>query len=318
MRNYLVFLWRCARIAFVGDWRYYAWMGVLTVFCLLGLNAYARQFAHGLVVTGMSDEVSWGVYIANFTFLVGVAAAAVMMVIPGLYLQQRGTARPGHLRGIAGRGGHPHVPGVCDGGPRAARPVLAPDPGHRPVQFSGLDAELGRDRAERLPPAERPHLRLPALLPLPVAGRRQSGFTSPLSSSPSSGRFRSIRSRRSSTSAWGAGRSGIRPSWARVSSPRPSPRAGVDYSGHAGGPPRHGLRPRRRCFAVAVSGASHSPRAARPPSATWTSWRASRRTGRGPAGGSPERFWPARWFWKRRRARSFCVRARRTRRLSSF
>src|SRR5512138_3270349 len=81
-RNYLVFLWRCARIAFVGDWRYYTWMGVLTVLCLLGLNAYARQFAHGLIVTGMSDEVSWGVYIANFTFLVGVAAAAVMMVIP--------------------------------------------------------------------------------------------------------------------------------------------------------------------------------------------------------------------------------------------
>jgi len=81
-RNYLVFLRRCARIAFVGDWRYYAWMGVLTVICLLGLNAYAKQLVHGLVVTGMSDEVSWGVYIANFTFLVGVAAAAVMMVIP--------------------------------------------------------------------------------------------------------------------------------------------------------------------------------------------------------------------------------------------
>ena len=81
-RNYLVFLRRCVRIAFVGDWRYYAWMGVLSVICLLGLNAYARQFAQGLAVTGMSDEVSWGVYIANFTFLVGVAAAAVMMVIP--------------------------------------------------------------------------------------------------------------------------------------------------------------------------------------------------------------------------------------------
>lgn len=81
-RNYLVFLWRCARIAFVGDWRYYSWMGALSVVCLLGLNAYCRQFAHGLIVTGMSDEVSWGVYIANFTFLVGVAAAAVMMVIP--------------------------------------------------------------------------------------------------------------------------------------------------------------------------------------------------------------------------------------------
>jgi Ni/Fe-hydrogenase subunit HybB-like protein len=81
-RNYLVFLQRSARLAFVGDWRYYAWMGALTVICLLGLNAYAKQLVHGLVVTGMSDEVSWGVYIANFTFLVGVAAAAVMMVIP--------------------------------------------------------------------------------------------------------------------------------------------------------------------------------------------------------------------------------------------
>jgi Ni/Fe-hydrogenase subunit HybB-like protein len=81
-RDYLVFLGRCGRIAFVGDWRYYAWMGALTVICLLGLNAYAKQLVHGLIATGMSDEVSWGVYIANFTFLVGVAAAAVMMVIP--------------------------------------------------------------------------------------------------------------------------------------------------------------------------------------------------------------------------------------------
>jgi molybdopterin-containing oxidoreductase family membrane subunit len=81
-RNYLRFLTRCARIAFVGDWRYYSWMGILSVFCLLGLNAYCKQFAYGLITTGMSDEVSWGVYIANFTFLVGVAAAAVMMVIP--------------------------------------------------------------------------------------------------------------------------------------------------------------------------------------------------------------------------------------------
>lgn len=82
IRNYFVFLWRCARIAFVGDWRYYAWMGALTVLALLGLNAYCKQLVHGLIVTGMTDQVSWGVYIANFTFLVGVAAAAVMMVIP--------------------------------------------------------------------------------------------------------------------------------------------------------------------------------------------------------------------------------------------
>jgi Ni/Fe-hydrogenase subunit HybB-like protein len=87
-RNFSVFLSRCARIAFVGDWRYFAWMGLLTVFCLFGLNAYCKQLVHGLFVTGMSDEVSWGVYIANFTFLVGVAAAAVMMVIP-VYVYKR-------------------------------------------------------------------------------------------------------------------------------------------------------------------------------------------------------------------------------------
>jgi len=82
IRNYLVFLWRSVGVAFEGDWRYYSWIGVLFAICLVGLNAYARQLADGLVVTGMSDQVSWGVYIANFTFLVGVAAAAVMLVIP--------------------------------------------------------------------------------------------------------------------------------------------------------------------------------------------------------------------------------------------
>ncbi len=82
INDYLHFLRRCAGVALVGDWRYRAWLALLGAFCLLGLNAYCRQLAHGLVTTGMSDEVSWGVYIANFTFLVGVAAAAVMMVIP--------------------------------------------------------------------------------------------------------------------------------------------------------------------------------------------------------------------------------------------
>ena len=82
IKDYVAFLWRCARMAFEGDWRYYLWTGALFSVCLLGLNAYAKQFVHGLYVTGMTDQVSWGVYIANFTFLVGVAAAAVMLVIP--------------------------------------------------------------------------------------------------------------------------------------------------------------------------------------------------------------------------------------------
>jgi Ni/Fe-hydrogenase subunit HybB-like protein len=81
-KNYLRFLCRCSRIAFDGDWRYYAWIGFLSVIVLLGINAWAKQVVHGLYVTGMSDQVSWGVYIANFTFMVGVAAAAAMLVIP--------------------------------------------------------------------------------------------------------------------------------------------------------------------------------------------------------------------------------------------
>lgn len=89
MRTYLTFLYRCFRLSFVGDWRYYTWMFVLTAVSLLGLNAYCKQFVHGLVTTGMTDQVSWGLYIANFTFLVGMAAAAVMLVIPAYIYRNR-------------------------------------------------------------------------------------------------------------------------------------------------------------------------------------------------------------------------------------
>ena len=89
MKSYFRFLWRCASISFVGDWRYRGWMLLLTVISLLGLNAYCKQLVHGLVTTGMTDQVSWGMYIANFTFLVGMAAAAVMLVIPVYIYQNR-------------------------------------------------------------------------------------------------------------------------------------------------------------------------------------------------------------------------------------
>ena len=82
MRKYFTFLWDCFRLSFVGDWRYHLWMTVLTVGALVGLHAYCQQLVHGLVATGMTDQVSWGLYIANFTYLVGLAAAAAMLVIP--------------------------------------------------------------------------------------------------------------------------------------------------------------------------------------------------------------------------------------------
>jgi len=81
-REYPRFLYRCFRLSFVGDWKYYTWMFLLSVVALFGLNAYAKQFVQGLATTGMTDQVSWGLYIANFTYLVGIAAAAVMLVIP--------------------------------------------------------------------------------------------------------------------------------------------------------------------------------------------------------------------------------------------
>lgn len=82
MKKYLTFLRDCFRLSFVGDWRYHLWMTVLTLFALAGLYAYCQQLVFGLVTTGMTDQVSWGLYIANFTYLVGLAAAAAMLVIP--------------------------------------------------------------------------------------------------------------------------------------------------------------------------------------------------------------------------------------------
>lgn len=82
MNRYFSFLWQCGRLSFVGDWRYHLWMTILTIVSLLGLYAYCQQLVHGLVTTGMTDQVSWGLYIANFTYLVGLAAAAAMLVIP--------------------------------------------------------------------------------------------------------------------------------------------------------------------------------------------------------------------------------------------
>jgi molybdopterin-containing oxidoreductase family membrane subunit len=69
-----------------GGRRYHVWMGSLTLVILLGAYGYAVQLRDGLGVTGMNDHVSWGLYISNFTFLVGLAAAAMMLVLPAYIL----------------------------------------------------------------------------------------------------------------------------------------------------------------------------------------------------------------------------------------
>jgi Ni/Fe-hydrogenase subunit HybB-like protein len=68
--------------ALTGSKKYWAWIIFLLVVIAVGFMAYLRQYSYGLGLTGMSRDVSWGLYIAQFTFLVGVAASAVMLVTP--------------------------------------------------------------------------------------------------------------------------------------------------------------------------------------------------------------------------------------------
>ncbi len=67
---------------FKGSRSYYIWVGFLSFLILIGVGTYAMQLKKGLIVTAMRDQVSWGLYLSNFTFLVGIAAAAVLLVIP--------------------------------------------------------------------------------------------------------------------------------------------------------------------------------------------------------------------------------------------
>jgi Ni/Fe-hydrogenase subunit HybB-like protein len=68
--------------AIYGGRRYWVWIFFLLGLISVGFLAYLYQFMNGLGVTGMSRDVSWGLYIGQFTFLVGVAASGVMVVLP--------------------------------------------------------------------------------------------------------------------------------------------------------------------------------------------------------------------------------------------
>jgi molybdopterin-containing oxidoreductase family membrane subunit len=89
MRAYVTYLRRSLIEGVTGSGAYRLWLGSLAVLTVFGLSAYIRQWNEGLAVTGMTDQVSWGLYIANFTFLVGVAAAAVMLVIPAYVYRKK-------------------------------------------------------------------------------------------------------------------------------------------------------------------------------------------------------------------------------------
>jgi molybdopterin-containing oxidoreductase family membrane subunit len=68
--------------ALYGDRRYWSWVVALVAIMGAAGLCYVWQLREGLGITGLSRDVTWGFYIAQFTFLVGVAASAVMVVLP--------------------------------------------------------------------------------------------------------------------------------------------------------------------------------------------------------------------------------------------
>jgi Ni/Fe-hydrogenase subunit HybB-like protein len=58
------------------------WLAFLSAFIAVGAICYLRQFFIGMGLTGMGRDLSWGLYISQFTFLVGVAAGGLMLVLP--------------------------------------------------------------------------------------------------------------------------------------------------------------------------------------------------------------------------------------------
>jgi len=69
-------------LVFKGSRNFFGWVVALLAVIGVGFGFYLYQLKFGLGITGMSRDVSWGFYIANFTFLVGVAAGGVMVVLP--------------------------------------------------------------------------------------------------------------------------------------------------------------------------------------------------------------------------------------------
>lgn len=78
IRNFFRAVWQVTK----GGVGYYVWIAILIALVGLGIDAYLEQYDKGLIITAMRDQVPWGFYISNFTFLVGVAAAAVLLVVP--------------------------------------------------------------------------------------------------------------------------------------------------------------------------------------------------------------------------------------------
>lgn len=82
IKDFIVYWLRMVRFVLKGSRAYYIWLGILALFIIAAGLEWKHDLTEGLVVTNMSDDVSWGIGIANFVYFVGVAAGAAVLVVP--------------------------------------------------------------------------------------------------------------------------------------------------------------------------------------------------------------------------------------------
>jgi molybdopterin-containing oxidoreductase family membrane subunit len=89
MKTFFAFITDGMKVALKGGPVYYIWM--LFLLGLIGITgfSYSQQWIHGMQITGLSDQVSWGFYIANFAFFVGIAAAGVLLTVPAYIFHRK-------------------------------------------------------------------------------------------------------------------------------------------------------------------------------------------------------------------------------------
>jgi len=82
MKRFIHFVVDFLRAGFTGGAMFWSWMIFLLFFISMWAYGEYIQLTNGMIVTGLNDQISWGFYLANFVFMVGVAAAAVTVVFP--------------------------------------------------------------------------------------------------------------------------------------------------------------------------------------------------------------------------------------------
>ena len=90
LRKIIKFKLDCLKYLLRGSSGYYGWIFILSFFTLLMFYTEGTQIMEGMIVTGLSDQVTWGIYVANFVFLVGMAASGVTVVFPAYVYKHKG------------------------------------------------------------------------------------------------------------------------------------------------------------------------------------------------------------------------------------